>query len=148
MSTSDRIDAVLASVPLNKTAARVLSQRGEHYEPPAPRLNPTHSDLPLPIKKIAGLGGSAVKAASELIGRRFGRLTVMGIFDNPAPGKPKAAWVVRCSCGHYETRKRKALVAPAGSEHGEDRCSACWALVHIQWKYRQEGGRPIEDFVQ
>lgn len=54
--------------------------------------------------------------ACELVGRRFGRLTVMGLSAVPTTDSGhQGRWVVRCDCGAYEVRKRRALLNPNAS---------------------------------
>lgn len=142
---TQNLGAVLASTPLNATAGRVVSQNGEHYEPPQRKLNHYHSETPLPIKPATSLDGNTLAALNPLLGRRFGRLTVLGMLDKP-PSNKGASYVVRCVCGRYETRKRKALLSSKGSIHGEDRCSACWCVLEAKFYYSVDGARPLEDF--
>jgi hypothetical protein len=50
------------------------------------------------------------KDAPNFIGHRLGSLVVKGLLDKSEVGGGKrAAWVVRCDCGMWETRSSKAL---------------------------------------
>lgn len=141
------LDAVLASRPLNATAGRVVAQRGEHYEPPQKWLTHAHSDIPLPLKSMRNLSDPARNFLAELMSKSFGRLAVLGIYDDPNRNKNrKAAYVVRCTCGRYEARTRRGLLAGSNPQDGEDRCSACWALVRSKKRYERKGGKPLENF--
>lgn len=99
-----KLDAILASVPLDKTAASVTS-KGEHWTP-ARSVEEwhVHSETPLPMKPIPMLDGT-----KGLAGAKFGRLTVMGHYTGPKSKNTRARYVVRCACGDYEIRSAKAI---------------------------------------
>lgn len=116
--SGDTFDKLLASRPVNKQAAKVLGG-GIRYEPKIKMQN-RRWDAPPPMKSVP-------KDAPQLVGVRCGRLTVVGLLDESRNGE--AAWVVRCTCGAYETRKAKAVRNPANSQ---DRCYVCRHLEHLK----------------
>lgn len=59
-------------------------------------------------------------SAPDLIGKRTGRLKVIGLYPERRNGP--ARWVVRCTCGDYELRTAHAILNP----HNEnDKCQRC-----------------------
>jgi hypothetical protein len=135
------LDAVLASVPQDAVAARVLSQHGEHYEPVVNYASHWHSENPPPLRSPRGLSPEA----RRLIGLRFGRFTVLGLADFRERGKnAQAAWAVRCACGHYETRNAKAMRNT--EEPLNNMCRNCQHVEIAKRRYADEGGRPFTDF--
>jgi hypothetical protein len=133
----DRLGRVVASVPLNATAAKVVG-KGEHY---APRLRADVIDLPsdepLPTRSVPS---DLAAIARELVGQRFGRLTVIGL----AAGRSHPArWVARCSCGKFVFRRTKTLRKNLNPDHC---CAYCDHLKHIRWRYENHGARDLSDF--
>lgn len=133
--SKDTFDAVLASVPNGATAGRVTS-KGTHYTPEIDFRTLNHWDAPPPTKPLPD-----VLKDRSLIGRRVGRLTVVGYLGKFNP-KKKALWLVRCVCGDYESRHSAAIVHPSGGES----CRVCSDLVFKRRRYEREGARPVEDF--
>ena len=72
------------------------------------------------------------KGAPELIGMVNGRLTVIGLLAETSA--QQAAWVVRCTCGKYETRTAKAIRNP---KNAEDRCYHCRHLEYLKHQDRR-----------
>lgn len=69
----------------------------------------------------------------NLTGEVWGRLTVIGLLDKPrerCSGKSnnKGSWVVRCSCGTYETRSAKAIRLKNNPDEGCTQCNYAWHL--------------------
>lgn len=102
------MDKILTSVPINKTAAIVVS-KGENYIPNK-KITNIDSDFPIPTKKVP-------IQAENMIGRTQGRLTVIG-FAKDFNGR----WVVRCLCGRYTVRSKKALMNQSNTH---DCCEHC-----------------------
>lgn len=128
------LDAVIASVPLNSTAGSVTA-RGTHWDPKLKESNQLHQDHP-PEMKRPRPGGP------DFTGIRFGRFRVLGLLSISNPKKP-AAWVVRCACGMYETRKAKAIRNP---KNVDDCCRACRRLQQLKRDYERLGSKPASDF--
>ena len=114
-------EQVAASVAVNKQSAMVARAKGVHFEHAANKdqMATLRSDCPLPIKPCPS-------GTEDLTGLRFGRFSVIGLALKSG-GQP--AWVVRCSCGYYETRKRKVLMA--GSPVAT-MCSHCRLLERMK----------------
>lgn len=104
--------------PANITAALVVSKGIRHRN--EPKMANAHWEHRPPTKP---LGFNMPK----LIGMRFGRLTVIGLHATL-----RGAWVVRCDCGDYETRKAKAI---RNTKNSEDRCTLCRNAAHQRRNY-------------
>src|SRR5437660_1341862 len=119
-SPKSRLERVFASAPLNATAARATSG-GKEADSFVPVLNygdTQHFLLPPPMIPTEMLEANARSIAAEIIGTKFGRLTVVGYAENQTRNGG-AKWVVRCACGAYAIRKTRAIRNPANSG---DRC--------------------------
>lgn len=138
MSKSSVFDAVLASAPLNKQAASVTG-RGVHYEPIVNYAGHKHWDAPPPMKPVPN-----DPSCINFIGRKFGRLTVVGLADTKrGSGSPGASWVVRCVCGDYEHRSKKAITNPNNSD---DKCCHCRDWSKKEKAYKRLGSRDLSTF--
>lgn len=147
-SAWDRMDAVFASVPQDATAARVTS-KGEHFEPTVEYAGHEHHDVPPQIISICKALPSAKPIIAELTGKRFGRLTVIGLAKVQAQSgtmkrKQHARWAVRCACGDYEFRTAKAIRNPTNTD---DMCRKCRQVEVNKKRYDRDGGRGWEEFV-
>ncbi len=118
-------------IPINSTAARVIS-KGIHYEPKI-KDKKFNSENPLiTVKKF--------NKSSEFLnftGFKHGKFTVMGLVDtkNLKKGKKsKAKWLVKCSCGAYETRTSSAIKNHKNNpgKYEEDMCKFCIDLKNIK----------------
>lgn len=115
------MEDIIARVPINKTAAIVVS-KGFRYAPDKKVL--THdSESPHKTTRvtIAMLGNPAF---TDLRGAVFGRFVVVGL-----AAEFKGRWVVRCVCGRYSTRRKKAILNP---QNADDRCEHCRHLAYLQ----------------
>lgn len=108
--------------PINKTAAMVMSA-GTHYEPVLNTQNDRKNPLPISPVSKAEAGQADFK---DITGFIFGRFTVLGRHSE------SSRWVVRCDCGVYTTRKKKAISNPKNSQ---DRCQMCRKLISIKRSY-------------
>lgn len=112
------LSAVLASAPLNATAAGVVSEHVPeyHYTPAFPH----HWETPPETKPFP--------ADSQIaLGHEIGRLKVVGYLgSNPSCG---ARYLVRCRCGRYEARHKKSLSNPLNAT---DKCHACRHLDDLR----------------
>lgn len=111
-------DRIATSQPVDKAAATAVSQSGVHYVH-TPAI--TQWDAPPEMRPIP-------ENAPDLIGVKFGRLTVIGLHAgmNSSNG---ATWVVRCVCGTYEPRKAKAIRNPKNSK---DACHSCRNVEYLR----------------
>ena len=71
------------------------------------------------------------KGEKDLKGIKFGRFEVIGkaIKDWTIS---QCCWIVRCSCGDYETRRSRAILNPANRG---DRCCKCRAVANERREY-------------
>jgi hypothetical protein len=100
-------DALAASVPLNRDASVVRDGSGEMFDKPIAGVRVERWLAPPPMKPPAVLAVTGDSSAN-LVGRRVGRVVVLGIWAEGNQNK-KATWVCRCDCGYYEGLKRKTL---------------------------------------
>lgn len=146
MTKTTDFSAVIASVPVNTTAARVLGG-GTHYEPARKPLSSRQGpDVRASVDPIpVSLEGQAlVPYAHEIVGRQFGRWRVIGYAaQQPRSKSGKASWVVKCSCGRYETRTRRAI--QRAPESG-DCCWECMNFKTMKRRYRDLGSAPLKSF--
>lgn len=99
-------------LPVNKTAARVIS-RGEHHDYKIFEDNIV-SDVPLPVRRDL----PETPSFKDLTGIKFGRLTVIGY-----SATHKSRWVCRCTCGNYVMRRGAAIRDGLGAM-----CEHCYML--------------------
>lgn len=96
-------DRIISSTPLNTDAAKARDGGGFSWSPEvsfAPGKVHTHAPpkmRPVPLNRTC----------PNLTGLKVGKLTVVGLAAKTT--SDGAAWVVRCVCGYYETRKTKTL---------------------------------------
>ncbi|WP_148050978.1 hypothetical protein [Pseudomonas fluorescens] len=87
--------------PVDRMAARVVGAGVTHeYSISDGAVN---SFLPLPVRK-PNRNEAGQDCFVDLTGRKFGRLTVVGI-----SAEVNARWVVRCVCGSYGLRTAKTI---------------------------------------
>jgi len=120
------MEKIAARAPVDKTAALVVS-RGVHFEPKnvKKRAFTIRSKNALPTVNPRGRRDLEKSTGWEnLTGRKYGRLTVVGLFDM---GDNRAGlWVVKCCCGNYETRNKKQILNTRGyRSHATDACDEC-----------------------
>ncbi len=132
-------DAIATSAPLDKTASVVRDGSGDHYDPEAKQQEHWLTCPPI---------APAPHNAPDLTGQIIGRLTVKGYYAI-ANGKG-ARWVVRCTCGGYETRRTKAITKPGLNDCHEPMCCKCGRFEAMKRnakaaiKGRWEDGRPVQ----
>ena len=148
-SPKNTFDAVLASVPLNRSAAQVVA-RGEHWVPENP-LPPgmQHWKSPPPMWVFQPMAGQ-----SDLTGKKFGKFTVVGVLGVDGGKNRGLRWVCRCQCGDYEARSSKAIILRLSGLDGSGENQVgyqCWFCA--QWetakaRYKKNGSRPLSNFTQ
>lgn len=116
--TISRIYTDPCRVPVNRVAKRVL-EKGVTHTPPRKVIKQLHWDTPPKMCETP-------ITTPDLTGETFGSLTVIGWY-----AEGKKSWVVKCSCGKYETRKSKAIRNPANNT---DACQSCRHLMHLEYK--------------
>ena len=137
--------------PVNRTAKRVIS-RGVHYEPNT-KSHIFHSDAPThKLKNIKTLMKNPNFV--DYTGFKFGRFTVIGLIENDNYKKKSITrWLVRCSCGQYETRQtsvlRKMKTSPPNLLQRVDWCSRCDDLYRLQVNQKaKELGLSLGDYLR
>lgn len=117
-------DRVISSTPLNTDAAKARDGGGVHWTPElrqAPGKVRSHAPLPMrPPPKAP--------SCPNLVGLKVGKLTVIGMAAKRT--SDGAAWVVRCVCGYYETRKARVLRRP--DYVAEAMCDECRYLSELK----------------
>lgn len=144
-SPKSSLDRVITSVPQDATAARVTA-KGTHYTPKIDYGCYEHRDIRPPMVAPEMMRRPEAAAfARSIIGKRIGRLTVLGMAaeqtGKAARGKAKR-WVVRCDCGGYEFRKAKSIRNGTGA----DMCRNCLDLEIKKHKYKKHGSKSVEEF--
>ena len=136
-------DAIAASAPLDATAGRVVSQSGEHYDPEH-QAGPQYfsSIAPPPMIPRHRLSGTVADEWDDLVGRRKGRLTVIGL-ANVKVSIGGARWAVRCDCGRWERRRADAIKHHDPANF--DGCIACRNFDAKRRAYEQKGGRSLAE---
>jgi hypothetical protein len=121
----------LHHLPIDGNAAKVIFAKGEHYNPKKKVLT-ADSDLPLPTRAITK-GMRNAEGFMDVTGVRNGLLTCLGLSANTL-----SMWVVRCDCGKYSERSKKAML---NKENYMDRCEHCRQLVYLKREsfYRKYG---------
>ena len=116
MKTSD-LDAVAPLFPVNRTAGRVAAKGDQFNFVPARDQKTSH--VPCPSRPPP-----ADSSFVDLTGQRIGKLTVIGYArDQGSKQTSGSLFNVKCVCGLYEQRRRKALTCPEYSKRAA--CSEC-----------------------
>jgi hypothetical protein len=107
-------DKILASTPVNTTAARQLS-KGDHFEPNIKDDGSRdYFKEILPMRPFVQKGDGRV----DYTGHAWGRMRVIGLAVKKGSDK-KPRWMCRCVCGNYALRKEKTIKAGTGDMCGE-----------------------------
>lgn len=121
-------DKIYASAPIDKKAA-VVTGKGIDY---IPDIKIFDSELPLPVCR------NIPKWIVNLTGKKFGKLTVIGLAVIEEKKLNGSKWVVRCVCGRYSMRKARAI----NNENNKlDCCKECEKLMSLKRSeyYRKYG---------
>lgn len=115
---------IATRVPVNKEAALSLVPSESFTFRYGNRVR---SATPLPITTIPLPNtDKRVNYVDDMTGKIVGRLTVIGRFYDPKWGNGEhVRWVVRCTCGYYETRRNKGIRKLTIQQ---SMCSQCEAL--------------------
>ena len=136
-------DSVAPLRPADHTAGRVASN-GDHWEPKAQMpAGLEHWDAPPPMRPWQP--DPRDPSLPDLTGRKFDKLTVMGLWNETRGGSGvPSRWVVRCACGSYEVRRPSSILT--GIARNQGHCWNCDQLNRIKRDYERLGSRPISDF--
>lgn len=121
-------DRILGARPVNKTAGMVMS-KGTHWEPDMKPIEGFRTfDAPPPC--IPPEKYPKADSFVDMRGTEFGRFRVIGFMGKLGPKKSnKALWLVRCACGAFETRTKRAIENP---DNAHDACRECLHLNKIK----------------
>jgi hypothetical protein len=120
------------SVPLNRTAARVIS-KGTHYIPPKKNNTREYWETPPPLVT------SVTEAVKSLFGTRKGSLTVIGYLGSSSSGS--ARLLVRCDCGKYEVRLSNRWRKHSGINNY---CQFCEYTQKLKFAHLSDGEKRAE----
>lgn len=131
------MDDLHARIPVNQTASRVLAS-GTHF---IPQGNPSEQCFEI-MPQIRPFPYNYKRKLSDISGHKYGKhgnMEVIGLSANNY-----GRWVVRCVCGRYVLRKRKAIFNP---KNQHDRCWECDYLKIIKKRdlFRRTGKYRKED---
>lgn len=127
------MDRLKTRVPINKTAALVVSKGTEYV--PDKKVCTLDSDTPLPVIALGRLPHTIAKMVAGYIGKRRGRLVVVGLYSHQP-----MRYVMRCQCGTYTVRKSKTL----RNEANYDMCEQCRHVMHLKRnEYWRRTGKEI-----
>ena len=120
----------VTDIPVDRLAARVVS-KGSRYESKKV-IDQLHWEIRPKLR-------CRREQEPYLVGKKFGQFTVVGIYYKT----DRTRWVCRCTCGHFEVRKKKAILNPRNKS---DRCELCRELEHlIEKDYFNRHGRWREE---
>lgn len=117
----DAWDRIITSRPVNTDAGRAISG-GTNFVS-RKEVDKNQWLAPPPMKAIPS-------DTPDLRGKKFGRMTVIGMLAEKRSGG--AAWVVRCVCGIYETRKARVICRPAIEGQEEEACFQCRRVIYLR----------------
>ena len=125
---------IATRTPIDKTSA-IVTAKGFDYKPDVVIDNEYWDAQPKTIKKE--------KKEIDLTGVTFGEFIVIGKYKSHKRG---ALWVVKCSCGSYETRRRKAMF---NINNSVDRCVYCRHKMQLKRKefWRRDGKTPTQESI-
>ena len=136
MSKGDLYSRIAASAPVDASAARALSMRGEHEPTVKIPEHHEHYDAPPKVQPVP-------ENKTDRTGRRFGKLTVIGYLRTHRDRSGR--WLVRCVCGQYEVRRGSTIdKADAGQS-----CTRCAKLAwHRSAEYQGARSAASEVFTE
>jgi len=108
--------------PIDRVAARVI-QKGEHYFPKDDDYGGNILAGPAPL--LTNIPHSLMKKYKGLIGRKQGRIAVLGYLDMPNIKAGKYV-VCRCQCGTYFLRKSQSFYSRSQYYYLQA-CSNCYS---------------------
>lgn len=126
MMSKDLFD--MKRLPIDRVAARVVG-KGVDWTPNKV-IQTGDSEMPLPVHPVHNIKNPQHRREVEsMIGRKRGRLTVIGLAEQQGGGKAGARYVVRCVCGTY-TYRRGAKFKKNSDEF--DGCERCRELLFLK----------------
>lgn len=113
--------------PINGNAARVVLSKGTHFTPKK-ELKNVYKD-PLYFRKSDHTAmGDERKLYNEMVGKKNGRITVLGKDLNTKKNCNGSMWVCKCVCGNF------LLLRSKGIKKGkmQDRCNECLYIQELR----------------
>lgn len=105
--------------PIDRIAAKVVSNGPDYSLSEMKSSNPWDSYLPYVCL-------ACPDKVDNLIGQKWGRITVIGFHGTRRSGQKKAIvsqkWVVRCACGIYSVRTSQAIKRKSNPDECCGRC--------------------------
>ena len=123
---SSSLDRIIGSAPVNRTAAKVVSGKGETWEPNVAEVG--WQDHPRPVVPLPP-NVDHNPAWRNLTGQRIGRVRVLG-YAGRNQATTSSRWSVRCDCGKYGCFSSKFLRSEAAQSRAM--CPWCDRLVQMQ----------------
>lgn len=113
-------EKIYSSIPVNKLAKINTSKHlSDGYIPKNNRWNVYMSKNKPPLINYKG------KPDSNLTGKKFGKLKVVGVFTHQRKGRSYSLkWVVLCLCGYYTVRLGTTIKRKIKYSH-YDECDYC-----------------------
>ena len=137
-----RWDAILASAPLNREAAVVTGQ-GDESGYRKIQTDRYEQDGPHQLKRVP-----CTPQFVDLTRQKFGKLTVRGLcaVDTAKGQRQKCGtlWAVKCECGTYTAKRRKALQAERAVDDAPLSCTHCTRLFEIKQGRASAGNFPLK----
>lgn len=150
MSTFDKL--ALGPAAVDGTAKRVIKPASpQGVWQPELKQHSKHklSSTALPTAPIPR---AAPKALHDLIGKRRGRLIIMGYAAQQGAKEQQAKWVVRCDCGNFEHRTR---ILRWLNTQADDMCTECQRRRYVtrgphpaQPKAERADGKKLQRSIQ
>ena len=113
--------------PINGNAARVVLSKGVHFTPKKEFRNIFKEALYFRVSDHTALGDEG-KLYKEMVGRKNGRITVLGKALNSKKNCNGSLWVCKCACGNFLLLRSKKI------KKGEmqDRCNECLYIQELR----------------
>lgn len=139
--TDDTIARVVRRVPVDATAARVVSAGPKGVESDK-RFGGVCAPAPPQMREVPA-------GTPNRIGFIKGHLTVVGLSVARKPSDKQTKWVCRCRCGYYVIRLTRKLREqdPALMADRCDRCRQVWFLKKRSF-YQQTGRDPLPSEIE
>ena len=113
--------------PINGNAARVVLSKGVHFKPKKQFRN-IYKD-PIYFRKVDPFAvGSEKKLYKEMVGKQFGRITVLGRDLKAKKNCNGTMWVCKCACGNFLMLRSKRI----RKGESQDRCNECLYIQELR----------------
>ena len=113
--------------PINGNAARVVLSKGVHFTPKKEFKNIFKEALYFRVSDHTALGDEG-KLYKEMVGRKHGRITVLGKALNSKKNCNGSLWVCKCACGNFLLLRSKRIK----KGKSQDRCNECLYIQELR----------------